>query len=319
MKFNCLISSLDWDAPIFKILASNDTGSAPGHQGGIVIPKDLRSFFPGLSGALSSSSPTSEHRVSAELFLGNDYLATVSTRYQLQSWGGKRSPESRLTDKLVPLRKLATGGDLLIIQRKMESFVHFRLTLIKKSDPNYKIFDDLIKGRRWGVLSDVPLTTGDFESAVIEERKIEEVPFVLIDSSASKVTTLVTKTARSLAFRVRILEIYNETCSVCGEALKSPSGLVEVDAAHVVPRSALGADEARNGFALCKRHHWAFDNGLFGVGSDRKITVPSSVKLLHNNTSLSALDGKLIREANIPELRVHPEAFAWHMEKICID
>ena len=46
MPLICLVASTDWDFPIFKILANNDTGAAAGHQGGVVIPKDLRVYFP---------------------------------------------------------------------------------------------------------------------------------------------------------------------------------------------------------------------------------------------------------------------------------
>ena len=52
---------------------------------------------------------------------------------------------------------------------------------------------------------------------------------------------------------------------------------MEVDAAHIVPRSMFGSDDARNGLALCKRHHWAFDKGMLGIDDDRKIVVPSVV------------------------------------------
>jgi hypothetical protein len=39
MALNCLDKSPEWGSPIFKVLANNDTGSAPGHQGGVVIPE----------------------------------------------------------------------------------------------------------------------------------------------------------------------------------------------------------------------------------------------------------------------------------------
>ena len=39
MALNCLDKSSEWGSPIFKVLANNDTGSAPGHQGGVVIPE----------------------------------------------------------------------------------------------------------------------------------------------------------------------------------------------------------------------------------------------------------------------------------------
>ena len=44
------LSDEKWDFPFFKKLAANDTGSSPGHQAGMVIPKELRIFFPSLTG-----------------------------------------------------------------------------------------------------------------------------------------------------------------------------------------------------------------------------------------------------------------------------
>jgi putative restriction endonuclease len=44
-----MFSDEDFDAPLFNVLAHNDTGQAVGHQGGIVIPKDLDPYFPQLS------------------------------------------------------------------------------------------------------------------------------------------------------------------------------------------------------------------------------------------------------------------------------
>jgi len=89
---------------------------------------------------------------------------------------------------------------------------------------------------------------------------------------------------------------------------------MELDAAHIVPRSRLGADDARNGIALCKRHHWAFDAGLFGIGNQREIIVPQSVRIIAANAVLANLNGTPLREASEPHLRAHADAFAWHRE-----
>jgi putative restriction endonuclease len=319
MALIALTPTTDWDFPIFKVLANNDTGNAPGHQGGIVIPKDLRNFFPGLIGTVSSTQPTIDHRIKAELFVENKFIGTVSTRYQYQTWGGERSPESRLTDQLGPLRNLAKGNDVLVIQRNIDFLDHYRLTLIRKTCDDYSSIKALIGTRRWGTLmSASPISDTDLKVALVEEKEKEALPFQLIDSSAGTTTTLVKKVARSLAFRTTIMELYNETCSICGQVLKSPTGLVEVDAAHVVPRSLLGSDDARNGFALCKKHHWAFDNGLFGISNDRTTVVPHSVKAIAQNENLKKLAGKPILEATNSALRVHQDAFAWHRDNMML-
>ena len=40
---------VEFDRPLFKKLAHNDTGMAAGHQAGVVIPTAMDRFFPQLS------------------------------------------------------------------------------------------------------------------------------------------------------------------------------------------------------------------------------------------------------------------------------
>ena len=129
-----LLEDPKWDAPFFKVLAMNDTGAASGHQGGMVIPKDLRNYFPGLSGTTNIYLPTLDHRITAQLFVNEKFVGTADTRYQFQTWGGERNAESRLTDNLGPLRNRATGGDILIIQRSIDNLELYRLILVTQKN-----------------------------------------------------------------------------------------------------------------------------------------------------------------------------------------
>lgn len=171
MALNCLDRSADWESPIFKVLANNDTGSAPGHQGGIVIPEAVRHYFPKLSGSVSSVNPTIDQRMEAELFAEDTHLKTVNTRYQYQTWGGVRSPESRLTDQLGPLRKLAVGGDVLVIQRNIKNHNLIRLTLIRKTSAHFPHLSSLIGSRRWGELFD----SSNVNSIEVEDLASEDI------------------------------------------------------------------------------------------------------------------------------------------------
>jgi putative restriction endonuclease len=149
----CLRVSEEWDFPIFKVLANNDTGCAPGHQGGIVVPKDLREFFPELAGTATETSPTVERWIDAELLVENRYCAIVRTRYQFQTWGAKRREERRLTGQLGQLRDHAQGGDVLVIQHHRNRPDLYRLTLVRKMSPAFSEINRLVSGRRWGVLT----------------------------------------------------------------------------------------------------------------------------------------------------------------------
>lgn len=315
MTLMALTSSPDWDLPFFKVLANNDTGAASGHQGGIVIPKDLRQFFPGLSDVTSSWNPTTDQRIEADLFVENRFLSSVSTRYQYQTWGGTRTPESRLTDQLSSLRNLAHGEDILIFQRGIDRLDRYRLTLVRRSSDEYGMLQGLVAEKRWGILgASTPMSDLELADALDQEQQRESSIFSITDDNASQVESRTFRIARSVAFRLSVTKLYGYTCSVCGESLKSPRGMMELDAAHIVPRSRLGADDARNGIALCKRHHWAFDAGLFGIGNQREIIVPQSVKKITDNAVLVNLNGTPIREASELHLRAHADAFAWHRE-----
>ncbi len=320
MTLHYLTPSHEWDSPIFKVLANNDTGSAKGHQGGVVIPKEIRSFFPGLVGTTSSSNPTIDYRIEAQLFVDNKYKGTVNTRYQFQTWGGARSPESRLTDQLGPLRNLASCDDVLIIQRSIDRINSYKLSLVTKNSAEFPKLVELIGNRRWGVLSTAkpPVSIPDLDSAFKENVNLIATPFTLIDTVADTTISTVKKLARSIVFRVTVLEQYEESCAVCGESLKTPSGLVEIDAAHVVPRSLMGADDVRNGLALCKRHHWAFDKGLFGISAERRVFVPQVVSSIMENVTLANFHDRPIREAKDSALKVDQSAFKWHRDNIMI-
>lgn len=153
----------EWDIAVFKVLANNDTGAAPGHQGGILVPKDLVAYFPELEGTVTENSPTVETRIDAELFDADRYLATVSTRYQFQTWGATRSEERRLTGQLKPLLDTAQGGDILVIRRHRDQPDRYRLTLVRKGSSAFREVGRLVDRRRWGVLTSrgpVPVRRG---------------------------------------------------------------------------------------------------------------------------------------------------------------
>jgi putative restriction endonuclease len=153
MKLDFMRISAEWNPPVFKVLAHNDTGAAVGNQAGVLIPKSLRKYFPSLEGAPSSLQPTIDKRLKAQLFVEEKFVGTVSTRYQFQTRTGKRTPESRITDELGPMRNSAEGGDILIFQRAASGDQLYRLILVRKTSPAYKTVAAGIGTRRWGVLT----------------------------------------------------------------------------------------------------------------------------------------------------------------------
>jgi putative restriction endonuclease len=78
---------------------------------------------------------------------------------------------------------------------------------------------------------------------------------------------------RSKTFAQKVKQTYDYTCVVCGASRFSPEGNPEVEAAHIYPKREGGSDDVRNGVALCKLHHWAFDTGWLSFSDEHKILV----------------------------------------------
>lgn len=88
---------------------------------------------------------------------------------------------------------------------------------------------------------------------------------------------------RTPRFRTEVVEAYDGACAVCGQRIQdvNTGKYFEVEAAHIYPVSGVEADDTleggpdtvRNGLALCRTHHWAFDNGWFTIADDYTIKV----------------------------------------------
>jgi len=312
------LANPEWDAPFFKQLAHNDTGQAAGHQGGMVLPKDLRQFLPNLDEAVTSRvAPTTDRFLRVEMFVGTANLAENIVRYQFQTWGGTRSAESRLTDGFSPIRNKATVGDLIVFQRRADAVDCFRFILLKQLTPEFQEVKQWVNSRRWGALfmNDMPVTQSQLTQAHTEIAKLAEKPFTLVKSEIARVETRQNKVARGSAFREEVRWEYVQRCAITGIDIVTPSKLYEVESAHVVPLSEGGSDDIRNGMALTQTVHWAFDRGLIGVLPDRTIYIPRRVRSMSENAFLKQFEKKRITEAKTPKLKVHPDAFQWHFDK----
>jgi len=127
---------------------------------------------------------------------------------------------------------------------------------------------------------------------------------------------IVTNTlVRDASFRFRVVEqAYDGRCALTGVRLTNGHGRAEVDAAHIQPVAAGGPDATRNGLALMKSMHWAFDRGLVSLSDDGGIlTVDRGL----DPTILKLLPGD--QRAFLPEkadLRPHGAFLRWHREHV---
>ena len=101
-------------------------------------------------------------------------------------------------------------------------------------------------------------------------------------------------------FREIVLDAYEERCTCCRLGHRKL-----LDAAHIIPdKEPEGLPIVKNGLALCKLHHAAFDSNLFGIRPDHVIEVRKDIlgekdgpMLVHGLQELH--DKKIIAPRNI--------------------
>jgi putative restriction endonuclease len=122
---------------------------------------------------------------------------------------------------------------------------------------------------------------------------------------------------RDRAFAGLVTEAYDGCCAVCGTRRETPDGRTEVEAAHVYPRRVDGADDVRNGLALCRLHHWAFDAHWFAVDDDHRILVAergADAPERAGAAEFEALAGDRLQLPDEERLRPHPLYLRAHRE-----
>lgn len=125
----------------------------------------------------------------------------------------------------------------------------------------------------------------------------------IVDARRRYITAVVQRRLHQKGFRERVLQAYQRCCAVC--RLRHAELL---EAAHILPDGhPRGEPTVRNGLALCKLHHAAFDSYILGVTPDFRIHIRQDVldeidgpMLTHG---LKGFQGELIRVPRSPQLK----------------
>lgn len=118
---------------------------------------------------------------------------------------------------------------------------------------------------------------------------------------------------RDQGFRRIVVKTYDHRCALCGLRIVTPEGHTAVDAAHIVPWSKSQNDDIRNGMALCKLCHWAFDEGMLGVSQEYTVIASRQIGVDPNVPGiLQTLPGRSILFPTDKELWPAPENLAEH-------
>jgi predicted restriction endonuclease len=137
-------------------------------------------------------------------------------------------------------------------------------------------------------------------------------PFVAEDRAIYQVA----RQKRDAAFCGIVLENYGFTCAVTDQRFKSQNH-TEADAAHIIGKRVRGTDDPRNGIALSKSTHWAFDRGLFTISDQYEVVVNAKVRTASiTKFPVLEMDRQRIQLPKDPYYRPHLDALAWHKSEV---
>ncbi len=78
---------------------------------------------------------------------------------------------------------------------------------------------------------------------------------------------------RDAAFRLSVLEAYDNRCAITGLRMVNGGGRAEAQAAHIWPVAEGGPDLIQNGIALSGTVHWLFDRHLISLTDDYTLLI----------------------------------------------
>lgn len=118
---------------------------------------------------------------------------------------------------------------------------------------------------------------------------------------------------RDQGFRRIVVTTYDHRCALCGLRIITSEGHTAVDAAHIKPWSISHNDDIRNGMALCKICHWAFDKGMVGISKDYNVITSRQIGTDPNVPGvLQTLAGRGILPPKEKVLWPAQEFLGWH-------
>jgi hypothetical protein len=155
-----------------------------------------------------------------------------------------------------------------------------------------------------------PLSDDLIETVLRLEALEEWQPFVQED----RVLYRVNAQKRDEAFRDVVLANYDRTCAITGQKFIY-SSTVEAQAAHIIAKGVRGTDDPRNGLALSRSAHWAFDAGIFTISDQYEVIVhPEAKRALSSLFPVLEADRRRIHLPSDTAYHPHQEALSWHRE-----
>jgi len=125
----------------------------------------------------------------------------------------------------------------------------------------------------------------------------------------------ISEPARDQGFRQAVVEAYDHRCALSGIRILTADHHTVVDAAHIKPWNVSQNDDPRNGLALSKLCHWAFEEGLLTISSEYTILTSPELTAPYNTTgTLDTLNGRSPHLPDEDALQPDQAYLSWHRE-----
>ncbi|MCL2874472.1 MAG: HNH endonuclease [Defluviitaleaceae bacterium] len=112
-------------------------------------------------------------------------------------------------------------------------------------------------------------------------------------------------------FRDFVMVGYQWLCAVTREVIRYEN-FINLESAHIRPKSHGGPFVPSNGLALSRDFHWAFDKGFFTISDNHEIIVHDKI----SSDYLLYFNGKKIYLPNDPFFRPAPENLTYHRDNV---
>lgn len=119
------------------------------------------------------------------------------------------------------------------------------------------------------------------EIEALRDKSLVEIDTVIDDTVTAKAQTgnidAMASLFNSVSFRDFVMTGYEYRCAITGNVIRYGS-FMNLEAAHIWPRSHQGLYMPSNGIALCRDMHWAFDKGMFTVDDNLRVIVHPDIE-----------------------------------------
>jgi HNH endonuclease len=335
-----------------KKLNSHELGYRNGVPGGagqyILIPKHALTFFPNLSRTiLNDEAELLINDIPLKYVYHNSKFASRNPdenrdEYRLyinSEIKGFKTPF--LPDDIILLRQLERGYRMLYVSttnslyynalallnnppsKTVKLLPDVYLSALANIAGEYKaaaLFDPSIVFRDFWLKSDLilvhnPPLNPSVRTTLTELELEEALSKNLIEYKVLRRQHGSSRIERDKSFRRVVLSLYNFKCAISeGHNTFEYGYLINLEAAHIVPKENGGGDHPSNGISLTRDLHWAFDNGFFTIDNEYKIMVHPAI--METSSPLNEIHGQSILIPENELARPDKGALQWRKENI---